>query len=88
MSPWYVATAQPSPPEIAFQDLSVVRGTVTIPFVTLSGTITTVTVESAPALSGPWTTESGATVSGPVNGQYTIHLATNGALRFYRAFAN
>lgn len=88
MSPWYGATALPSPPTIALQDLSVMRGTVTIPFVALSGTITAVTVESAPTLTGPWTTESGATVSGPVDGQYTIHLATNGALRFYRAFAN
>jgi hypothetical protein len=89
MGPWYAVSAQPAPPVISFGGgLVIANGVVSMSAVRVSGTITNIIVESAPAPSGPWTAESSATVSGSASDGYTIKVPTNGMLRFYRAFAN
>jgi hypothetical protein len=89
MGPWTLVTAQPAPPIVSFNNnVSIARGVVSMTASGVSGTIKSITVESSASPGGPWSTETGATVSGPNNGAYTIRIPTNGDTRFYRAFAN
>jgi hypothetical protein len=89
MGPWYATAAQPAPPILSFvDDVSIARGVISVSAQPISGTVSNITVQSASTPLGPWTAEAGATITGPTNGQYTIRIATNGAVRFYRAFAN
>jgi uncharacterized protein YkwD len=86
---WYTATAQPAPPQVSFAgNISISPSGISMNLVRISGTISSITVESASSLAGQWVTENGATISGPVNDQYTINLPANGSDRFYRARAN
>jgi hypothetical protein len=89
MGAWTFVTAQPAPPIVSFDDdITIARGVVSLTAVGVSGAISNITVESAPTPAGSWEVETGATVSGPVSGVYTIRIPTNGEARFYRAFAN
>jgi hypothetical protein len=88
--PWHAVTAQPSPPMVNMEDnLTIVsNGVISMKVVKVSGTVTTLTVQSAPTPAGPWTTESGAVVNGLVGNEYTIDVPMSGSARFYRVGAN
>ena len=88
--PWYAVSAQPAPPIVNMEDnLTIVsNGVISMKVVRVSGTVTTLTVQSAPSPEGVWTTESGASVNGPVGNEYTINVPMSGNARFYRVIAN
>lgn len=88
--PTFSVTAQANPPVFTFAagNTTVTGGVVKMKFTKTAGTTTPVVVVSAPDLSGPWTVESGATITGPTNNDYQVSVATNGGARFYRVMAN
>lgn len=88
MGPWYAVTAQPAPPVVEFTgQVTTARGSLLMPVTRVSGTVTSITVESAPSLNGPWTLETGANVTGPSGNQYTVSVPMSGNLHFYRVTA-
>jgi uncharacterized protein YkwD len=88
--PWHFVTAAPAPAVVALeQNVTIIRdGVLSLKVMKVSGDVSSLAIESSPAPNGPWATESGATVSGPVNNEYTINMSMNGAARFYRVVAN
>lgn len=90
LGPWHAVTAQASPPIVNLDEtVTVVRdGVLSMKVIKLSGTVSSITVQSAPTPAGPWITETGAAVTGPVDDEYTIDVAMAGNVRFYRVVAN
>jgi hypothetical protein len=85
MGPWFAATAQSGAPIILPSNVTISGNSLSMHV--QSGT-SAVSLQSAPSLSGPWSAESGATISGPVNSEYTLSVPLNGSARFYRVVAN
>jgi hypothetical protein len=85
MGPWSTTTAQAGPPVILPTNLSISGGVVSM---SVQGSSASLALQSAPTLAGPWTNDTSATFSGPVNGQYSLNVPTNGTSRFYRVVAN
>lgn len=88
--PWHAVTAEAAAPIVNLEDnLTIVgNGMISMKAVRISGTVTTLMVQSAPSPVGAWTTESGATVNGPVGNEYTVNVPMSGNSRFYRVVAN
>ena len=85
MGPWYAATAQSGAPVILPSNVTISGNSLSMHVE--SGT-SAVSLQSAPSLSGPWSTETSATITGPVNSEYTLSVPLNGNARFYRVVAN
>lgn len=86
MGGWSATTAQAGPPMILPSNISISGNAVSMRVVETTGK--TLILQSAPAAVGPWTTETGANVSGPSGNEYTLSVPLNGSARFYRVAAN
>ncbi len=85
MGPWYAVTAQSGPPMILPSDTTISGNSLSM---RVRSSTSAVSLQSAPSLSGPWSTESTATITGPVNNEYTLSVPLNGSARFYRVVTN
>lgn len=87
--PLRLVTAQSgTPPVISFTNESAVsNGILTMIFEVQSGTVTPFALDSATSITGPWTTEPSAQITGPTRDLYTVTVPINGN-RFYQIRAN
>ena len=81
-------TVAANPPVVSLaKNINATPTTVSLQFTLSSGTASSFQIESAASVNGPWSVESGATITSN-QGVYTATIPTNGAIRFYRVVAN
>ena len=88
--PWHPITTQPAAPVVTLEEstMTVRDGAISMSVMKTSGSVTSITIQSATNPAGPWTTETSATVTGPVNNEYTVNMPMSGNARFYRVSVN
>jgi uncharacterized protein YkwD len=88
--PLQIVNAQALPPPVysLLKDATIANGTLSLRVDKVSGTTTPILLQSAPSPAGPWTVETGATISPLIRSQYMVTVPASAGARFYRVVAN
>lgn len=76
-----------TPPQYSAHIIEITPTTLTLEMRPITGATTTMTIESAPSVTGPWTPENVDVVWSPGSGLFHAEVPRSGDIRFYRAIA-